>query len=266
MLISLLSAKGSPGVTTSVLALAARWPRTAIAVDLDPQGGDVLAGVGGGRQPTRHGIVELLVEARNGSMLAAMGRQVVRPVPHSPPVLAGFGAPGQAANVPWDLIGSHLVDVPGADVLADCGRFAVDNPVSAVLRRSDLILLVTGSSLRIVRAAARTLPLIRREVGTAGDAISGPGRLVLVIVGPDLPYTAEEIAGGCQAEVAGTLPHDPVAASVWSDGAPPGRGFQRSRLQRAAGVLASALADRAAACREVRISPPGGGLNGRVLR
>lgn len=266
MLISFLSAKGTPGVTAAVLALAARWPRTAIAVDLDPQGGDILAGVGGGRQPTRHGIVELLVEARNENMLAAMGRQIVRLAPHSPPVLAGFGAPGQAANVPWDLIGSQLVDVPGADVLADCGRFAVDHSVAAMLRCSDLVVLVTGSSLRIVRAAARTLPLLRRQLGTTGDAISNPGRLVLVIVGPDLPYTAEEIASGCQAEVAGTLPHDPVAASVWSDGTPPGRGFQRSRLQRAAGVLARALAERASACREVRTPQPGVGLNGRVLR
>ncbi|QJY47797.1 hypothetical protein [Pseudonocardia broussonetiae] len=266
MLISFLSAKGSPGVTTAVLALATRWPRSAIAVDLDPQGGDILAGVGGGRQPARHGIVELLVEARTDSMLAAMGRQVVRPAPHSPPVLAGFGAPGQAANVPWDLLGSHLVDVPGADVVADCGRFTLDHPVSAVLRHSDLVVLVAGSSLRIVRAAARTLPLIRRELGTAGDAISGPGRLVLVIVGPDLPYNAEEIAGGCQAEVAGTLPDDPVAASVWSDGELPGRGFQRSRLQRAAGVLARSLADRAMACREVRTPQPCVGINGRVLR
>ncbi|MDN5750109.1 MAG: hypothetical protein L0H64_16620 [Pseudonocardia sp.] len=262
MLISFLSAKGSPGVTTAVLALAARWPRTAIAVDLDPQGGDILAGVGGGRQPVRHGIVELLVEARNTSMAAAMGRQVVRPTPHSPPVLAGFGAPGQAATVPWDLLGSHLVDVPGADVLADCGRFTLDHAVSAVLRRSDLVVLVTGSSLRSVRAAARTLPLIGREVG---EANRGPGRLTLVIVGPDLPYTAEEIAGGCQIEVAGTLPHDSVAADVWLDGARPGRGFERSRLQRAAGVLAGELADRAAVCRGAG-TPPGVGLNGRVLR
>lgn len=266
MLISFLSAKGSPGVTTSVLALAARWPRAAIAVDLDPQGGDILAGLGGGRHPARHGIVELLVEARNESLHAAMGRHVVRPAPHSPPVLAGFGAPGQAANVPWDLVGSHLVDVPGADILADCGRFVLDHSVSAVLRRSDLVVLVAGSSLRVVRAAARTLPLIRRELGTAGEANHGHGPVTLVIIGPDMPYTAEEIAGGCQTEVAGTLPCDPVAASVWSDGAPTGRGFQRSRLQRAAGVLARALAERATECRGAASSRPGAGLNGRVLR
>lgn len=266
MLISFLSAKGSPGVTTSVLALAARWPRAAIAVDLDPQGGDILAGLGAGSHPARHGIVELLVEARVESVPLAMGRHIVRPAPHGPPVLAGFGAPGQATNAPWDLIGSHLVDLPGTDVLADCGRFAVDSPISAVLRRSDLVLLVTGSSLRIVRAAARTLPLIRRELGATGDGCGSPGRLLLVIVGPDLPYNAEEIAGGCQIEVAGTLPHDPVAACVWSDGAPPGRGFQRSRLQRSASQLVGALADRAAVCRTVRTPAPGVGLNGRVLR
>lgn len=245
MLITFLSAKGSPGVTTSVLALATQWPRTAIAVDLDPQGGDVLTGVGGGRHPAQHGIVELLVEARTTSLLDAMGRQVIRPAPHGPLVLAGFGAPGQAIDLPWDALARQLADVPGADVLADCGRFVLGHPIVTVLHHSDLVVLVTGSSLRAARAAARALPPIRRELARP----SGAEPLTMVVVGPDMPYAADEIAAGCGIDLAGTLPRDRAAATVWSDGAQPGRAFRRSRLQRVAFDLARALADRAAARR-----------------
>lgn len=262
MLITFWSAKGSPGVTTSVLALATQWPRTAIAVDLDPQGGDVLAGVGGGRHPAQHGIVELLVDARTTSLLAAISRQVIRPAPHGPLVVAGFGAPGQAVDLPWEALARQLADLPGADVLADCGRFTLGHPIATVLHHSDLAVLVTGSSLRAARAAARTLPPIRRELARPSSAEP----LTMVVVEPDLPYTADEIAAGCAIDLAGTLPRDCAAAAVWSDGAQPGRGLRRSRLQRSALELARALADRAAAG---RAAPPilrPVSLNGAVQR
>src|SRR5262249_53388734 len=43
MLVAVLSLKGSPGVTTFSIALAARWPATARAllVEADPSGGDI---------------------------------------------------------------------------------------------------------------------------------------------------------------------------------------------------------------------------------
>ena len=65
-LIVLASDKGSPGVTTTAITLAAVWPRRALLAELDPSGGDValrLRGprgrpaVAGGRaaQPGRRG-------------------------------------------------------------------------------------------------------------------------------------------------------------------------------------------------------------------
>ena len=162
----LVSAKGSPGVTASALALGAVWPRTALVVDVDPQGGDVLVGVGGGRQAAGRGIVEVLVEARHGDLLAALGRHVTRPVPHSPLVLAGFGAPGQAATVPWAPLADLLAGLPDTDVLADCGRYYPGHPITALLRRSRFTVVVTGSSLRAVRATARVLAQLRAELGS----------------------------------------------------------------------------------------------------
>ena len=54
MLIAMTSAKGAPGVTTAALALALSWPRRTVLAELDPAGGDVLAGYGRGPLVTRH--------------------------------------------------------------------------------------------------------------------------------------------------------------------------------------------------------------------
>lgn len=182
-----------------------------------------------------------------------MHQHVTRPAAHSPLVLAGFGAPGQATSIPWEPITRQFTNLPGADVLADCGRFVFGHPVMSALRNSDLIVVVTGSSLRSVRATARTLPLIREELGLPSTRhASGPAeRLVLVVVAPDRPYDLAEIARACSTEVIGSLPHDPAATQVWTDGAEPGRSFRRSALQRAALDLAFALTDRATALRSV---------------
>ena len=152
MLISFISAKGSPGVTTAVMAVASRWPRPAIATDLAPQGGDILTGIGGGDVSAAHGVVDVVVDARRTDLLTAMHKHVRRPAAHSPLVLAGFGAPGQASGIPWEPMTRQFTDLPGADVLADCGRFVVGHPVAATLRNSDLTVVVTGSSLRSIRA------------------------------------------------------------------------------------------------------------------
>mgnify|MGYP001003888136 CR=1 FL=1 len=42
MLISIASAKGSPGASTSAHVLAAVWPRPAVLAELDPAGSDLV--------------------------------------------------------------------------------------------------------------------------------------------------------------------------------------------------------------------------------
>src|SRR3954466_96920 len=41
MLIALASVKGSPGVTSTALAIAAVWPRPVVLLEADPTGGDL---------------------------------------------------------------------------------------------------------------------------------------------------------------------------------------------------------------------------------
>ena len=49
MLIAVVSSKGSPGATTTSLALTLAWPRPALLAELDPRGGDILWGYGRGQ-------------------------------------------------------------------------------------------------------------------------------------------------------------------------------------------------------------------------
>lgn len=245
MLISLVSAKGSPGVTAAALALASRWPRTAIVADVDPQGGDILTGLTGGRQHASRGIVDVLVDARHGDVVEALHRHVVRPVAHGPLVLGGFGSPEQAAAVSWAPLARILSDLPDADVVADCGRLAVGHPVVELLRRSHTTALVTRSSLRAVRASSRAVPALRDALGVVGDDDDGH-RLGLLVVGPDMPYAVDEIEQACGTEVVDALPDNLRAARVWTDAATPPRWFHRTALQQAAAVVADELLARAA--------------------
>lgn len=242
MLVGLVSAKGAPGVTTTALALASRWPRRSLVLEADPFGGDVRAGLGGGSWPASAGIADAVVDLRATGIDEALRRRVHRPAPHAPAVLAGLGSVGQAANVPWGQIGVALGRLRGADTIADCGRFALGDGVTSLLSSCDAVVLVAGSALRAARAASRVAPLLRDELGVSTDDM----RVSVLVVGPGEPYSTAEVASGCNLPPLGELPRDPRSAAVWCDGALPGRTFERSALQRAAGHVAERLfsADR----------------------
>ncbi len=237
MLVGLVSAKGSPGVTTTVLALASQWPRAALVLEADPFGGDIRAGLGGGSWPASAGIADAVVDLRSTGIEEALRRRVHRPAPHAPAVLAGLGCVGQAGSVPWGQVGTALGRLRGADTIADCGRFALGDGVTSLLGTCDALVLVAGSTLRAARAASRVAPLLRDELGVTP---SDPRASVLV-VGPGEPYSTAEIASGCDMPPLGELPRDHRAAAVWCDGARPGRSFERSPLQRAARNVAERL-------------------------
>ena len=60
-IIALVSAKGSPGVTTTALACALSWHRRLVLAECDPAGGSILAGYLGGALDGPRGIGELAV-------------------------------------------------------------------------------------------------------------------------------------------------------------------------------------------------------------
>ncbi|MFC5952156.1 hypothetical protein ACFQH9_28215 [Pseudonocardia lutea] len=231
MLITFVSVKGSPGVSTLTLAAAATWPRPAIALDLDPQGGDLLAGLTGGAVPAEHTIVDVLLEARLTGPESALRQHVSRPVEHGPHLLAGFGTAGQANAVPWQSFAATVTEIVDADVLVDLGRFVISHPANAMLRCSDLVAVVTGTSLRAIRATARTLPALQSETDGAPTG--------LVIVDPGRPYSATDVSRACGMPVIGEIPFDRRAALVWTEAAPPAPRHIRSPLTQAVRAFAT---------------------------
>jgi hypothetical protein len=145
-LVALASAKGSPGVTTTALALGALWPRPVIVAECDASGADVPlrmdAAAGGVLDPDR-GLLSLAAAGRKGlrsELVLAHTQRVIGGLD----VLVGPRVPEQAAGMTnfWPLLGAALDALPGRDVLADCGRIGATSPQTPVLRAARLLVLV----------------------------------------------------------------------------------------------------------------------------
>jgi MinD-like ATPase involved in chromosome partitioning or flagellar assembly len=144
-LISIMSAKGAPGTTTTSMLLANLWPAPSILVDADPLGGDVAM-----RLPAEHGpldpnqgLMSLLPAARRGlepqtivahAQTALGGQQV----------LAGLPGPEQAvAAAPlWASLAQAFARVPGVDVFADIGQVSSRSTHLAMVESSTALLCV----------------------------------------------------------------------------------------------------------------------------
>ena len=74
-LITLTSASGSPGVTTTAVGLALCWPRPVLLVEADPTGGSAIAAgyLRGGAAPS-DSLIDLAFAHRDGALLEAIPR------------------------------------------------------------------------------------------------------------------------------------------------------------------------------------------------
>ena len=72
-LITLTSASGSPGVTTTAVGLALSWPRPVLLVEADPTGGSAIAAgyLRGGAAPS-DSLIDLAFAHRDGALLEAI--------------------------------------------------------------------------------------------------------------------------------------------------------------------------------------------------
>lgn len=244
-------------MTTAALAMTLSWPKAgrAVLAELDPAGGEVLAGYGGGQLPAP-GLGDLIFAARRGGglgqqlwshlvQLNAGGRALLLP---------GLADPAAARGVGWDRLAAALADLDtdGTDVLADCGRMRAGWYPEPALRRAAAVVVVCGSSLRAVRAAKQAVAELRTGVLT--DVGAGAEALCLLVTGPGGPYAEKEIAEAVGVPVVAVLPRDAKAAAVLSDGAPAGRSWSQSALMRAARTAAADLSAFAGARRD-RLTP-----------
>lgn len=241
--VAFASAKASPGVTTTVTALVATWPRDRdlVVAELDPAGGDL-----GVR-------FDLATEPGLVTLAAAGRRQLDRStfVGHTQPLpFAGRpGADGDADRavrrvlvgpVAADQAGAALAALRGvlpgvlsslgADVLVDCGRLDPGSAAHDVVTEADLVVVVARPVVAEVHHLAARLSGLR------------PKALSLLLIG-DRPYSVAEVADAVGANALGALPVDDRAAAALTVGRSDGaRILRRSRLLRDARAVAEGLA------------------------
>ncbi len=145
-LLTVMSAKGAPGVTTTAMLVASLWPRPTVLVDADPLGGDValrLPGEDGRALDRERGLLSLLPAARRG-LLPEMVAQHAQTVRGGQPVLAGLAGPEQAAAVGplWRTLAEAFARVPGVDVVVDAGQVHAQSPHLPLVLGSDCLVWV----------------------------------------------------------------------------------------------------------------------------
>lgn len=231
MLVTVGSVKGSPGVTTFAVALAASWPAARrIVVEADTSGGDLAARFGLHPSP---GLVSLAAEVRTVSR--PDGDVVWR---HAHPIGDGLfvvaAPPGAAeatgalsAMLPAGLVALRAAAAdPECLVVVDCGRLDPGTVGAPLADGTDALLVLTGSRADDLAH----LPSRLRNLGR------GARQRRLLLVGDGYPRAEVERELG--APIAGRIPHDARGAAALR-GLGPGR--RRSQLAQAATRCALSL-------------------------
>ena len=244
-LITVMSAKGAPGTTTTAMLLASLWPRPTILVDADPMGGDValrLPTAEGRAMDRERGLLSLLPAARRG-LLPEMVAQHAQTALGGQPVVAGLDGPEQSTAVAplWPTLADAFAQVPGVDVVVDAGQVHQRAPHLALLERSDVVLWVYRPT------AWNVLHTRRRLEGLAGLLADSPAVTGLVAVAP--PQRSADVASAAQA-IAGdwrwvrsydAVAHDPRAVLMFEGVEVPRP--ERTLLARSGRVLAQRLSE-----------------------
>lgn len=246
--VALLSAKGSPGATTSALALSAVWPevhshRRVLLAECDAAGGDIASGYLRGALDASRGVLGLAVQRGLDPVEAVCEQVLALDEDHRRLLLPGLTDPTRAPLVSsaWSTVAAALQGLseltPPIDVLLDLGRMRTAHEPILLRQRADIALLVCCSTLPAIVAARAAAAELRAQDG--GDA----SLLVAALVIGRGPYKAIEISAALDLPIIGILPYDALSAAVFSSGATPGRRFSRSPLIRAARTLATGLMD-----------------------
>ncbi|SNQ49878.1 conserved hypothetical protein [Frankia canadensis] len=234
-LVAVGAVKGSPGVTTTALGLAAGWPMRpggapVVAVEADPSGGDVL---GWYELPGSIGLVSWAAQARSGQ-LGLSGH--VQRLPGGVEVVAAPVEATAARGAVEVLTGTGAIRAAAdtVTVVADVGRVDPWSAAAPVVAVCDLLVIL-----------ARPVPVeLARVVGREADlTAAGRRECVLLLVG-EPAWPLDRVAESVGLPVAGVLPEDPRGAGLIA-GRPGGRRAP-GPLARAYGLVARGLAEQLA--------------------
>ena len=236
-IVPFVAVKGSVGVTTAALTLAAVWPEgrgAPVVVECDPGGGDVAARFGLEVIP---GVVSLAAELERSGP-AGPGEQVdghTQELPGGLRVLVAPTSP-EEMRLPLDRLAEDLprLALGEVDLIVDCGRLEASamrqrTAVLRLIQRCGLMVVVVRPELAALQHLNVWLPTLRSLDVEVLALLSGRG-----------PYSPEEIAATMGLRVIGALPHDRAAADVV--GGASGSRPDRSPLFRAARPAGAAIA------------------------
>lgn len=247
MIISLVSAAGSPGVSTTAVGLSLAWDRPVLLIEGDPTGSSAML-TGYLRQYAADGIIsvfDLAVRLRQTGSIPNLMEAALAVPETTVGLLSGLRSHTQARAMSqaWPRILTELqgLDAAGVDVILDIGRLGLEGFPTLLLENSDLVVLVTRSTLPAIVAVNSWLPGLRQHLDDRGVAV------VLLTIGAGRPYTKQEIEAQLKVPVAVDLPQDPVTAEVFHLGTTPTARFKRSPLYRALPPAVTALRTHLAA-------------------
>ncbi|NJQ04645.1 hypothetical protein [Streptomyces lonarensis] len=231
-LIAVAADKGSPGATTTAVALAALWPRRALLAEVDPAGGDLVyrsAREDGRPLDPGTGLLSLAATARRGIAAEQLWDHSQR-VSGGLDVIVGLTSSDQGTGVSgqFGALGKAFAELArspheeaAADVVADCGRLGPDSPALALLPHAAVVLLVTRTQPEnLAHTRERALALSARLHGQhRGAAQHGRPPIGLLLVTD--PSQGGRIAGqvnemltaaGSGTRVAGLVAEDAAGA------------------------------------------------------
>lgn len=238
MLVAVVSVKGSPGVTTFSVALAARWPARdrVVLVEADPSGGDVATRF---CLPPSPGLLSLAAAARGTTDPGLLwqhtealpgGLAVVTAPPDADLTRAALQALGSPSNTSLLRAAANM---PGTAVLVDCGRVDPDSAAMDIVRQADVLVMLTRAHAEDLAHLARRLLAVGRWAPHA----------MLLLVGEG--YSVTEVSRELGVVPLGRIPHDRRGAAVlcgrsssrWGRSGPSRSALGRF-AHRVAGVLA----------------------------
>lgn len=221
-LIVVAADKGAPGVTTTALALASVWPNPVLLAECDPAGGDLMfrfPALDGRQLDPRRGLLSLAVAGRRDY-------QQQQVWPHAQKIQGGLDVlvgvtnaeQGGGLAAMWQPLGVMLAALPGADVIADCGRLGPDGPAYDLLGEAATVVLVTRPDLGdVIRLRDRATAIVAsaQRRGRRGISLG-----VIVIADPkNLKAAQAEVAhalhqAGLPVRLVCGMADDPKAAEL----------------------------------------------------
>lgn len=236
---TLMSAGGSPGVTTTGLAVTYAWNGRAMLAECAPAGGNVLSGfLSGQTETTSNGLLDLALTITHNPNPAVLWEHVISLDQDAREwlLLPGLRDPRQAAQLDWTAIAEVIrhatTDV--VDVVADVGALGRPDAPMRLIASSDLAVLLVRPTLRQLHDARPRLEALGRYVGTSVP-------VALCVVGRG-DHSAKQMSQALYGlPVIATLPHSPRSAAVLSDGRRTRRSVRISSLIRGASALALAM-------------------------